>query len=193
MVRRSLPLSQFHASSLPSSYWQREAKRERRRNKMLQTTVSTGIDVSQPDSRRRYAIWMWLLLGLFVLRVVGQMLVAFLGVSFLPPMAEWYSGLMSYLILLPVQWVIIVLLTVICIDVSRGRGVFARPSRRAGLFLGWFSVIYFASMIARYVITMTAHPERRWLHGTIPIWFHLVLASYLFLLSRYHSAMAKTA
>ena len=160
---------------------------------MLQTTVSTGIDVSQPDFRRRYAIWMWLLLGLFVLRVVGQMLVAFLGVSFLPPMAEWYSGLMSYLILLPVQWVIIVLLTVICIDVSRGRGVFARPSRRAGLFLGWFSVIYFASMIARYVITMTAHPERRWLHGTIPIWFHLVLASYLFLLSRYHSAMAKTA
>ena len=160
---------------------------------MLQTTVSTGIDVSQPDSRRRYAIWMWLLLGLFVLRVVGQMLVAFLGVSFLPPMAEWYSGLMSYLILLPVQWVIIVLLTVICIDVSRGRGVFARPSRRAGLFLGWFSVIYFASMIARYVITMTAHPERRWLHGTIPIWFHLVLASYLFLLSRYHSATAKTA
>ena len=158
---------------------------------MGEINASIELNVSQLDFRRRCSIWMWLLLGLFVLRVVGQMLVAFFRVSFLPPMGEWYSGLMSYPILLPVQWVIIALLTAICIDVSRGRGVFARPSRRAGVLLAWFSVIYFASMIARYVITMTAHPERRWLHGTIPIWFHMVLASYLFLFSRYHLLMAK--
>src|SRR5229473_429589 len=158
---------------------------------MLQTTVSTGIDVSQPDFRRRYAIWMWLLLGLFVLRVVGQMLVAFLEVSFLPPMAEWYSGLLSYPILLPVQWIIVALFTVICIDLSRGRGVFARPNRRAGIVLTWISLIYFTSMVARYVIIMRVHPERRWLHDTIPIWFHMILASYLFIFSRYHLVMAE--
>ena len=158
---------------------------------MLQTTASIGIDESEPHFRYRCAIAMWLLLGLFVLRVVGQMLVAFVGVTFLPPMDEWYSGLMSYPILLPVQWVIVALLSAICIDLSRGRGAFARPNRRAGSVLWWFSVIYFASMVARYVITMTVHPERRWLHDTIPIWFHMVLASYLFILSRYHSMMTK--
>jgi hypothetical protein len=155
---------------------------------MLQTTNSAETYEIDPDFRQRCALAMWLLLALFVLRVVGQMLVAFLGVSFLPPMDEWYSGLMSYPILLPVQWVIVVMLSAICIDVSRGRGIFAQPNRRAGMFLKWFSVVYFASMIARYAITMTAHPERRWLHDTIPIWFHMVLASYLFVLSRYHSA-----
>jgi hypothetical protein len=159
---------------------------------MLQTNVSTGMYEIEPDFRRHCAITMWVLLGLFVLRVIGQMLVAFLGVSFLPPMAEWYSGLMSYPTLLPVQWVIIVLLSAICIDVTRGRGVFARPNRRVGTFLAWFSSIYFASMVARYAITMTVHQERRWLHDTIPIWFHMVLASYLFILSRYHSVTSKT-
>ncbi len=159
---------------------------------MGEINASIELNVSQLDFRRRCSIWMWLLLGLFVLRVVGQMLVAFFGVSFLPPMGEWSSGLMSYPILLPVQWVIIALLTAICVDVSHGRGVFARPSRRAGVLLARFSVIYFASMIVRYVITMTAHPERRWLHGTIPIGFHMVLASYLFLFSRYHLLMAKS-
>jgi hypothetical protein len=160
---------------------------------MLQTTGSTLMYEIEPDFRRHCAITMWVLLGLFVLRVIGQMLVAFLGVSFLPPMAEWYSGLMSYPILLPVQWVIVVLLSAICIDVTRGRGAFARPNRRVGTFLAWFSAIYFASMVARYAITMTIHPERRWLHDTIPIWFHMVLASYLFILSRYNSVMSKPA
>ena len=159
---------------------------------MLQTTVSNGMDEIEADFRQHCAIAMWLLLVLFVLRVVGQMLVAFLGVSFLPPMAEWYSGLLSYPILLPVQWVIVVMFTTICVDISRGEGAFARPNRRAGVFLGWFSAIYFTSMIARYAITMTIHPERRWFHDTIPIWFHMVLASYLFILSRYHSVMAKS-
>ncbi len=158
---------------------------------MLHITVPTLTYEIEPDFRRHCAITMWVLLGLFVLRVIGQMLVAFLGVSFLPPMAEWYSGLMSYPILLPVQWVIVVLLSAICIDVTRGRGTFARPNRRVGTFLAWFSAIYFVSMVARYAITMTIHPERRWLHDTIPIWFHMVLASYLFIFSRYHSVMSK--
>ena len=52
---------------------------------------------------RRLAPVLWVLLGLFVLRVVGQALVAFLGVWFLPPMQAWYSGLLPYTYLLPAQ------------------------------------------------------------------------------------------
>ena len=45
----------------------------------------------------------WLLLCLFVLRVLGQMLVAFRRVSFLPPMEQWQSGLVPYHVLLAMQ------------------------------------------------------------------------------------------
>ena len=60
----------------------------------------------------------------------------------------------------------------------------ARP--RLGVFLKWFSLVYFLAMVARYVLTMAFIPERRWFGGAIPIFFHWVLAAYLYLLSRYH-------
>src|SRR2546422_879323 len=64
---------------------------------------------SMPDARspRRLAPALWALLALFVLRVSGQALVAFLGVPWLPPMREWYSGLLAYPLLLPSQLLII--------------------------------------------------------------------------------------
>ena len=43
---------------------------------------------------QRLAPLLWLLLAGFVGRVAGQMLVAFWGVAWLPPMSEWMSGLM---------------------------------------------------------------------------------------------------
>ena len=52
--------------------------------------------VERDHLRRRCMIAMWMLLGLFVLRVVGQVLVAFFDVRFLPPMSQWYSGLLPY-------------------------------------------------------------------------------------------------
>jgi hypothetical protein len=157
--------------------------------------LSTSVRQTQIERSslgRRYAAAMWAMLGLFVLRVVGQVLVAFFGVAYLPAMPEWYSGLLPYPILLRVQCLIIVLFTWICIDVTRGRGTFAYASAQIGTFLTWFSAIYAFSMLARYAITMAIHPERRWFGtGTIPIFFHLVLASYLFLFSRFHLAMGE--
>jgi hypothetical protein len=47
----------------------------------------------------------------------------------------------------------------------------------------------FLGMLARYLITMTVFPERRWLGGSIPIFFHWVLAAYLYLVSRYHRGL----
>ena len=57
---------------------------------------------------------------------------------------------------------------------------------RVGRALRWFSAVYFAAMVLRYVLTMAWYPERRWLGmGTIPIVFHWVLAVYLYALGRY--------
>lgn len=141
-------------------------------------------------STRRYGLLLAILTLAFLLRVIGQALVAFFGVGFLPAMEHWYSGLMPYPVLLPVQVVMLAVMAWIVIDVSRGSGWFARPSRRAGNWLRSISYVYFAAMVLRYVLTMSLHPELRWFGHTIPIWFHMVLAGFLYVYGRYHCVFA---
>ena len=136
---------------------------------------------------RAYAVVLWLLALLFFLRVLGQALVAFFGVGFLPPMGAWYSGLLPYPILLPLQGLILIFLIKVSTDFSRGHGFFVIPRRAMGAFLRWFSYLYFTAMFLRYSISMALHPERRWLGGTIPIVFHWVLAAFLFVLGHFHT------
>jgi hypothetical protein len=137
---------------------------------------------------RSYAALLALLAALFLLRVVGQALVAFSGTPGLPPMGEWYSGLLPYPLLLPVQVAILALLGWICADFARGAGYWVRPRPRLGRWLQRASYVYAGAMVVRYVVTMAVHPERRWLGaGTIPIVFHWVLAAYLFTLARFHA------
>src|SRR4051812_9671498 len=62
---------------------------------------------------------LWLLMSLFALRVLGQMLVEFCGVTFLPPSAEWFSGLIPYPSLLASQILILTAMTKINVDFSR--------------------------------------------------------------------------
>jgi hypothetical protein len=134
-----------------------------------------------------YPTVLWSLIFLFFLRVLGQALVAAFHVGFLPPMEEWYSGLIPYPILLPVQILIIVLLASVSVDFTRGRGFFVVPRRRTGRFLEWLGCLYFAGMAVRYVVSMALHPERRWFGGTIPIFFHFVLATFVLVVGRYHT------
>lgn len=135
--------------------------------------------------RRLYSLLLGVLAFAFLLRVVGQVLVAFFRADFLPPMAEWYSGLIPYPLLLPIQLVILAIQARISWDIRRGSGLFAARRPRVGTFICWFSYIYFLAMVLRYVLTMYLYPERRWLTGTIPIFFHWVLAAYLFVLGQY--------
>ena len=69
---------------------------------------------------------LWVLLTLFVLRVVGQLLVVSSLAPFLPPMDEWQSGLLPYPLLLASQLLIIGVLATVCVQFSRGRGYFVR-------------------------------------------------------------------
>jgi hypothetical protein len=107
---------------------------------------------------------------LFAARVLGQALVAFVGVPWLPPMDAWYSGLLPYPVLLPMQIVILGLQAAIDRDVWRGHGVFARPSARTGRRLRWLACAYALAMLARLLVTGT---------HLIPVVFHWVLAAYL--------------
>jgi hypothetical protein len=135
----------------------------------------------------RRLVWLlWLLLSAFCCRVLGQALVAFLDVTWLPPMEEWYSGLMPYPLLLPAQLFIIAVYTKVCWDFTRGAGYFVqvRPMFSRGVL--WFGYVYLAAMFLRYIIRMELYPEARWFGGTIPIVFHWVLAAFIIAFGQYH-------
>jgi uncharacterized protein len=135
----------------------------------------------------RRLVWLlWLLLFAFCCRVLGQALVAFLDVAWLPPMEEWYSGLMAYPLLLPTQLLIIAMYTKVCWDFTSGDGYFVQAKPLFGQGVLWFGYIYLAAMVLRYIIRMSLYPEARWFGGTIPIAFHLVLASFIIAFGRYH-------
>lgn len=144
------------------------------------------------DAPRRLAPILWALLALLALRVAGQALVAFFQVEFLPPMQEWYSGLLPYEYLLPSQIVIIVVMAKIAVDFTRGAGFFVTPRRFFAVHWLVFGYFYLAVMVARYPIQMYLHPESRWFGGTIPIFFHWLLATFVITVGLHHRLRLKS-
>ena len=55
------------------------------------------------------------------------------------------------------------------------------------IVLGW-SYLYAAAMVVRYAIRMARRPDQRWTGGTIPIIFHLVLATFQWTFAQYHAS-----
>jgi len=127
-----------------------------------------------------------LLTMLFALRVLGQALVAFVDVTWLPVMEQWFSGLIPYPMLLIIQLLMLMLMVKITGEIWRGKGTFAIPRPHWSQFLMKFSAVYAGAMVLRYVLTMILHPEMRWLGDVIPVIFHFVLAGFIFVLGHYH-------
>ena len=130
-----------------------------------------------------------LLTTLFAGRILGQALVAYLGVLWLPPMQHWFSGIIPYPLLLIVQSVMLTLMILITGEIWRSEGSFAVVRPRWSPFLIKFSAIYAGLMVFRYLLTMILHSELRWFGDIIPIFFHLVLAAFIFILGHYHRVM----
>lgn len=137
-----------------------------------------------------YALVLGILAVMFLGRVVGQVLVVTYSPPFLPPMQEWYSGLLPYRFLLPVQLVILLFQFEVSRQLWTGSGTMTRRRPTIGTGLKWFALVYFLVMATRYVVFMIIFPERRWFGGTIPIFFHFVLALYVYLLSRYYRGLS---
>jgi hypothetical protein len=134
-----------------------------------------------------YSVFLWLFTVLLFFRVIGQIVVVLWAPRWLPPMHQWQSGLLPYPVLLAGQIVVLTLMVWICLDFTRGAGVFLLPRRsEVGRFVTWFSYLYFAGMIVRYVVRMIERPDQRWFGGTIPIIFHCVVAAFLWTFGRYH-------
>ena len=138
------------------------------------------------DATTAHALLLSGLLALFCARVAGQLAVATGHAAWLPPMEAWYSGLLPYRWLLPVQVLVIALFGWAAVQFWTGRGWATRPDRRVGTALLWSGTIYAAAMAVRYAARMTMLPEERWTGGAIPIVFHLVLAGFLLTLAHFH-------
>ena len=137
-----------------------------------------------PDSTADIALLLWLFTGLFVLRVLGQVLVAIRPRNWLPPMQQW--NFIPYPVLLPIQILFIVVMVWIDMSFSSNTGMVTAKSTGFGNFLVTFSAVYASAMLIRYTIRMYRLPDQRWFGGTIPIVFHLVLASYLYTWGCFH-------
>jgi uncharacterized protein len=156
------------------------------RSNNLSTEIMSSADLPAKTTQHRYLIVLCFLMSLFCLRVVGQALVAFFNVSFLPPMEEWFSGILPYPELLVCQILIVLLYGKICSDFARNRGYFVTPNPRLGGFLLQFGGLYLWVMILRYIIRMSLYPAERWVGGSIPTFFHWVLALFLIVLGGFH-------
>ena len=132
-----------------------------------------------------YIPLMWACVVLFMFRVLGQVYVAVYTPRWLPPMQEWYSGLLPYYLLLPAQLLVFALMAIVAYDYTREEGnSFVTDGLKGKIIIG-LAIAYFSAMASRYAITMVRYPRRRWFGGTIPIVFHCVLAAFLLMVGSF--------
>ena len=129
------------------------------------------------------ALVLTLLQLLFFARVAGQVLVMTIAPDWLPEEQHWDSGFLPYAALLPAQIVILVVLTLHTVDAWRLRGRWHVTMENTRQSLKLLAGFYAGAMVMRYILTMTYVPELRWLGHGIPIFFHFVLAAYVYMLA----------
>ena len=126
---------------------------------------------------------LWICIGLFFARVAGQIEVLLVAPHWLPAMPAWYSGLLPYPLLLPIQIVLLMLMCVLVIGTrtaSRPRGA----AERTAAILRTFAIIYVAVMAARLILVVHRYGGDFYLHGAIPVAFHWVLALFILVWTR---------
>ncbi len=138
------------------------------------------------DFAKELAPWLWLLMGLFALRVVAQPLA--LVWDRLPAFEEWHSATLPYFWLVFFQALILLVMIIISARFSAGR---VRPSPRLGLALLCIGTAYMGVMIVRLVLGISVMRGDSWFDRPLPTLFHLVLASFVITVGGYHRRVSK--
>ena len=126
-----------------------------------------------------------LLLLLFCFRVLAQFVQLSDGLSFLPGFDAWHSASIPYPALLGSQ-LLIIFVSVFVIRKIHNGSYRANSTRSKILFwLGW---LYFISMFARFILSITIMQSHAWFGATLPAIFHMVLALFLLVLGSYEKA-----
>jgi len=135
---------------------------------------------------RFYASALWGLTLLFCLRILAQPLSRL--VPALPAFDAWHSGLLPYPALLLSQLGIAATMVVVNLRLVRGAPA-SRP--RLGYWLALLGTLYFTAMLLRLALGYTVYAGSAWLDRPLPTLFHLVLATWVLLLARYHVRHAR--
>jgi len=130
------------------------------------------------------ATLLWSCMALFAARVIGQLETALLAPAWLPDMDAWYSGLLPYPLLLPVQIAILMLMSVVAWNRRIRNGSFARSKPRTAGALRIFAGLYFGVMALRLAVNVIDNGADFWREGAIPVAFHWVLALFLLVAGR---------
>ena len=126
---------------------------------------------------------MWVLTGLFCLRIVGQPLAAVAHLPGLPAYDAWQGSSLPYPILLATQLGIVAWQCRTTSAVGAGTVRWCRP---LGRWLLVASCLYGAIMAARLVLGATILRDVTWFARPVPTVFHLVLAAYLGIYGHLH-------
>jgi hypothetical protein len=136
------------------------------------------------DDPGRASVVLALFTSLFAIRVAGQLAVLAVRPRWLPPMQQW--NLVPYPILLPIQLVLLGVMSAVTADLARGAETLPPAGSVIGYVLAGGACVYGAAMVVRYAVRMRRRPDQRWFGGAIPIVFHCVLAAWLFVLGLFH-------
>lgn len=140
----------------------------------------TGVNAEAISRRSSAVIVLWTCIALFFARVVGQIEVLLLEPDWLPTLPAWYSGLLPYPILLPVQIALLMVMCMLAIRTSSDRAatpVIAKTCRV-------LAMVYFTAMAARLLLCIYMYGRDYYLHGAIPVAFHWVLALFVLVWAR---------
>ncbi|MDF3019894.1 MAG: rane protein of unknown function [Steroidobacteraceae bacterium] len=135
-------------------------------------------------SNRQAAALLWGCVILFAARVIGQLETVLLEPRWLPTMDAWFSGLLPYPLLLPIQIGILMLMAVVAGNPRVRGGQFAQAHPRAAATLRTFAVVYFVVMAVRLAVNISMNGADFWSEGAIPVAFHWVLALFILVSGR---------
>ena len=136
-----------------------------------------------PIDQNRYEPWLWFLFGLFSARVLTQLIQSGFNIPFLPELELWQGSVLPFNALMLVQILILVLLAIIARRFSKGRMV---PCRIAGVTLLTLGSLYLTVMFLRMALDAYMFTQDQWYIHNLTTFFHLVLASFVFLVGHYH-------
>lgn len=133
---------------------------------------------------QRHYFWIFrLLTGLFLLRILAQLVQLLFNFPWLPSFETWQSGALQYKFLLPFQ----LLILLICFRIiSKFRSRLPIPNKSWGRAFLALGSIYFITMTARIVLGVTIAKNHFWFNAPLPSFFHLILASIVLTLGYYH-------
>lgn len=150
------------------------------REYIFKKCMMLNIKSNKPKSFLPYLI---ILLGLFVFRVLAQLLQYKFNLSFLPPFQSWDSGTLPYGILIALQLTVVFVLSKTIYKIALHK---VKPNLKTVYIFVTLGTLYFAIMLFRLIAGLTLLHDLKWFLYPIPSFFHLILASFLILFGYFH-------